>query len=77
MRKVRPVDYKLFQVADLICTLEMLSDKAEHNGFSKSENDFFGSIGKFRKDYYKKIVCKRLRTARHSASCRVPFFIVE
>lgn len=60
MRKVRPVDYKLFQVADLICALEMLSDKAEHNGFSKSETDFFGSIGKFRKDYYKKIVCKRL-----------------
>lgn len=24
MRKVRPVDYKLFQVADLICTLEMI-----------------------------------------------------
>ena len=43
MRRVRPVDYKLFQVADLICTLEMLSDKAEHNGFSKSETEFFGS----------------------------------
>ena len=28
------VDYKLFQVADLLCTLEMLSDQAEHNGFS-------------------------------------------
>ena len=60
MRRVRPVDYKLFQVADLICTLEMLSDKAEHNGFSKSETEFFGSIGRFKKDYYKKIVNKRL-----------------
>lgn len=28
-RKVKPVDYKLFQVADLICTLELLSEKAE------------------------------------------------
>lgn len=44
MRKVRPVDYKLFQVADLICTLEMLSDKAEHNGFSKSETDFLAVL---------------------------------
>ena len=24
-RKVRPVDYRLFQVADLICTMELLS----------------------------------------------------
>ena len=60
MRRVRPVDYKLFQVADLICTLEMLSDKAEHNGFSKSETEFFGSVGRFKKDYYKKIVNMRL-----------------
>ena len=60
MRKVRPVDYKLFQVADLICTMEMLGDKAEHNGFSKSETEFFGSAGRFNKDYHKKIKTKRL-----------------
>jgi len=60
MRKVHPVDYKLFQVADLVCTLEMLSDKAGHNGFSRSETEFFGSIRKFNKDYYKKILNKRL-----------------
>ena len=28
-RKVKPVDYKLFQIADLICTMELLSEKAE------------------------------------------------
>ena len=60
MRRVRPVDYKLFQVADLICTMEMLSDKAEHNGFSKSETEFFGSAGTFNKDYYRKVKTKRL-----------------
>lgn len=60
MRRVRPVDYKLFQVADLICTMEMLSDKAEHNGFSKSETEFFGSAGMFNKDYYRKVKTKRL-----------------
>lgn len=60
MRRVRPVDYKLFQVADLICTMEMLEDKAEHNGFSKSETEFFGSAGRFNKDYYRKVKSKRL-----------------
>lgn len=37
-RKVKPVDYKLFQVADLICTMELL---AENNSFTHSELDFF------------------------------------
>lgn len=60
MRRVRPVDYKIFQVADLICTIEMLGDKAEHNGFSKSETEFFGSAGRFNKDYGKKIKAKKL-----------------
>ena len=60
MRRVRPVNYKLFQVADLICTMEMLEDKADHNGFSKSETEFFGSAGMFNKDYYRKVKTKRL-----------------
>ena len=60
MRRVRPVNYKLFQVADLICTMEMLEDKADHNGFSKSETEFFGSAGRFNKDYYRKVKGKRL-----------------
>lgn len=37
MRKVKPSDYRLFQVADLICTLELTNDKAERNALSKSE----------------------------------------
>lgn len=41
-RKVRPVDYKLFQVADLICTMELLEEKATTSSFSRSEIDFFG-----------------------------------
>ena len=60
MRKVRPVDYKLFQVADLICTLEMLGEKAEHNNFTKSEMRFFGNIRNFKKNYYKKIKKKEM-----------------
>lgn len=52
-RKVSPVDYKLFQVADLVCTLELLAEKAEGNGFSSSEREFFGSVRDFRKNYLK------------------------
>lgn len=54
-RKVRPVDYKLFQVADLICTLELLAEKAEANIFSKSEMEFFNNVRDFKKNYLKHI----------------------
>ena len=36
-RKVTPIDYKLFQVADLVCTLELLETKSI---FTKSEQEF-------------------------------------
>lgn len=48
-RKVKPVDYKLFQVADLICTMELLAEKAESNSFTHSEKDFFNNIRNFKK----------------------------
>ena len=35
IRKVLPKDYKLFQVADLICTLELIKNKIEINNLSK------------------------------------------
>ena len=57
-RKVRPVDYKLFQVADLICSLELLYLKANSNTFTKSEKDFFGSVRDFKKNYMKPILKK-------------------
>ena len=59
-RKVRPVDYRLFQVADLICTMELLCEKAELNSFTKSETEFFGSVRDFKKNYYKWILKKKL-----------------
>lgn len=54
-RKVKPVDYKLFQVADLICTIELLAEKAVSNSFSHSELEFFHSIRDFKKNYLKHI----------------------
>jgi len=59
-RKVKPVEYKLFQVADLICTMELLAKKAENNLFSRSENEFFGGVRDFKKNYYKWIRKKRI-----------------
>jgi hypothetical protein len=54
-RKVMPSDYKLFQAADLICTLELVRLKLEENRFSKSEQLFFGNTRELKKNYLKPI----------------------
>ncbi|MBO4445981.1 MAG: DUF3800 domain-containing protein [Clostridia bacterium] len=54
-RKVMPKEYKLFQVADLLCTLELVRLKMENNMVSKSEIKFFGSYRDFKKNYLKPI----------------------
>ncbi len=59
-RNVKPVDYKLFQVADLVCTMELVYEKINKNLFSKSEHDFFGSERDFKKNYMKYILKKHL-----------------
>ncbi|MBR6698042.1 MAG: DUF3800 domain-containing protein [Lachnospiraceae bacterium] len=59
-RKVKPIDYKLFQVADLICTMELLAQKLENNSFTSSEIDFFDNIRDFKKNYLKYIKKKLL-----------------
>lgn len=60
-RKVKPSDYKLFQVADLICTLELTKDKADKNLLSKSETEFFHSAKDFKKNIYKQIEKKQIK----------------
>lgn len=59
-RKVKPSEYKLFQVADLICTWELLALKAAEGSFTTSELDFFDSPAKFMKNRYKLIAKKKL-----------------
>ena len=59
-RRVEPVSYKLFQVADLICTMELLYEKSQNNGFSRSEKIFFHSARDFKKNYYKHIIVKHI-----------------
>ena len=58
-RKVMPTDYRLFQVADLFCTLELICLKDEHRIMSKSEEAFFGSMRDMRKNYLKPMFKKR------------------
>jgi len=58
-RKVVPADYKLFQAADMLCTLELLALKAESKTMSKSETTFFGSYRDLYKNYIRAIRRKR------------------
>lgn len=56
-RKIEPNQYKLAQVADLICTVEAIGQKEV---LTKSEIEFFYSKNEFRKNIYKNIVKKRI-----------------
>ena len=53
VKRVRPSDYRLFQAADMICTLELLAAKAESESLSKSEREFFGGMRDLKKNYLK------------------------
>lgn len=57
-RKVVPSQYKLFQVADLICTMELVRLKMENAELSRSELTFFGNVRDFKKNYLKPLVQK-------------------
>lgn len=59
-RKVKPVDYKLFQVADLVCTLELVAQKLACGQMSRSEEEFFGSGRALKKNYLKYLRPKKL-----------------
>ena len=55
VRKEFPWEYKLFQVADLICTLKLTEKKVEKNGLSRSEEYIFHSVRELYKDFLKPI----------------------
>lgn len=54
-RKVLPKDYKLFQAADLICTLELLDAKCQHGELTRSEEVIFHSKRELYKQFIKPI----------------------
>lgn len=58
-RKVFPSDYRLFQVADLVCTLKLTELKLENGSLSKSERYFFGDDRTLKKNYLKPLKSKK------------------
>ena len=59
-KKVIPAQYRLFQVADLICTLKLTKLKMDNHILSKSEISFFENERLLKKNYLKPIKRKQL-----------------
>ena len=58
---VQPEKYRLFQVADLLCTLELIDKRLEAGlPMTKSEYRFFGGEHKFRKNILRQFKSKLL-----------------
>ncbi len=60
-RKVLPSEYRLFQVADLVCTLKLTELKMEKHMLSKSEKYFFEDERTLKKNYLKPIEQKEMK----------------
>ena len=59
VQDVQPDKYRLFQVADVLCTLELLRAKlSSGERLSRSEFDFFNGLQNLRKNYLKPILGK-------------------
>ncbi|MBQ9720459.1 MAG: DUF3800 domain-containing protein [Oscillospiraceae bacterium] len=52
-RRVIPSEYRLFQVADLCCSLELIKAKIARNELSAGERIFFGNARDLHKNYLK------------------------
>ncbi|MBO4547087.1 MAG: DUF3800 domain-containing protein [Treponema sp.] len=61
VRKVMPNEYKLFQVADLICTVELLNCKMQTQEFTQSEKLIFHTKRDFKKDFLRGIRLKAFK----------------
>lgn len=60
-RNASPQQYKLLQVADFICSLELLKQKRKDNLLTKSEKSFFYKPQELQKNYLKSIGKKQFR----------------
>ncbi len=59
-RKASPSEYRLLQLADYICTIELLSIKLSEKRLSKSETSFFYKPLELKKSFIKSIKTKEL-----------------
>ena len=60
-RNASPKRYKLLQVADFICSVELLKQKRLRNQLTKSETQFFYKPGELKKNYIKSVEKKRFK----------------
>ena len=61
MRKTTMTDYRLSQVADYLCTIELAATKYEAKENGGTYEKFFGSIGTFKKNWLKQARRKKLK----------------
>lgn len=59
-RKTSMTDYRLEQVADYLCTIELALVKYEAKEDGGTYDKFFGGIGSFKKNWLKQARCKRV-----------------
>ena len=59
-RRVYPSDYRLFQVAALVCSMKLIKIKLEHHELSAAEKLFFKDTRSIQKNYLKRIEDKTL-----------------
>ena len=58
---VKPSRYRLFQVADLICTIRLIEARLADGGtLTRSENRFFGGVRDFQRNILKRIKRKEI-----------------
>jgi hypothetical protein len=60
-RNASPKQYKLLQVADFVCSLELLNQKRENNQLTKSEIKFFYKPNELKKNFIKSIEKKKFK----------------
>ena len=56
MKNILSSEYRLFQIADFICTFDLLNKKFEINALNKSELIFFGSERNLYRNYIKPLL---------------------
>ena len=59
-RKTTMTEYRLSQVADYFCTIELAALKYEANEAGETYNKFFGGVGAFKGNWLKQARRKRL-----------------
>lgn len=63
-RKASPKEYKLLQVADFVCSMELLKQKQESHMLTNSEEKFFYRPQELKKNYLKSIKKKEFKNKK-------------